>query len=261
MPVISFFKTATKKLITFKVKNAEISSAPIVAQEKHEPMSDRAGWCQLPDGTIFNCGGNNGAVTKSTYLANCASKIIEKKEDMIAEKSLIGQCAYLDGFVYLFGGADASNNPTANSEKYSIRENKLTPIKALDMASSYNTCVQHREGIIITGNNATKVWKYIPELDGVEEYRDITPPGIIVSHKILCKASGKVYLFENSRVSEYDTEWVVINTNGIAVPKNSNLLSYTVRDGDSVYFLLSDNVVYRFNFNTRMISQLETISF
>ena len=100
------------------------------------------------------------------------------------------------------------------------------------------------------------VWKYMPEHDN---YTVIASQGIVNNHKFLCKTSGKVYLFENFRISEYDTEWTVVKT-GNNVP-NASLLSYTVRDGEYVFFLLTNKTIYRFNINTKEVTVVHTLTY
>ena len=249
MPIIAFFKDETKQLWTFNVKTLQASYITISQQDIMEDMPQYAGWCQLPDGTIFYTGGLNGQVSvKSTYLVNCVSNVIEKKANNFTRKDMIGQCAYFNGFVYVFGGGNTSGDLRA-SEKYSISKDEWTQIRALPIPSVHNSTVQHKEGIIIAGYSVTQVWKYMPEHDN---YTVIASPGYVNNHKFLCKASGKVYLFENFRISEYDTEWTVVKT-GITVP-NAALRSYTVRDGEYVFFLLTNKTIYRFNINTKEVT-------
>ena len=120
IPIIAFFKYQTKKLGTFNVKTLQASYTTISQQEIMEDMYQCAGWCQLPDGTIFYNGGFNGPVSvTSTYLVNCVSNIIEKKANNFTPKYAIGQCAYFNGFVYVFGGRNTSGCLNA-SEKSSM---------------------------------------------------------------------------------------------------------------------------------------------
>ena len=86
-----------------------------------------------------------------------------------------------------------------------------------------------------------------------------TSVGLNLSYKILCKAAGKVYLFEAQRLFEYDNDkWT--NIGGTAVP-NNYLLSYFIRDEENVYFLLNDNFVYRFNIQNKKVDKLFSITY
>ena len=91
-----------------------------------------------------------------------------------------------------------------------------------------------------------------------DNYVDTTIALNLDWHKVLCKASGKVYLFEAQRLFEYDNDkWS--NLNIPTVVPNSYLLSYMIRNEENVYFLLSDNFVYRFNIPSKKVKKLYDI--
>ena len=92
-----------------------------------------------------------------------------------------------------------------------------------------------------------------------DNYVDTTIALNLDWHKVLCKASGKVYLFEAQRLFEYDNDkWT--NIGGTVVP-NQYLLSYLIRDDEDIYFVLSDYGIYRFNASSKKLENLYTLNY
>ena len=86
-----------------------------------------------------------------------------------------------------------------------------------------------------------------------------TSVGLNVWNKVLCKASGKVYLFEAQRLFEYDNDkWTNI---GETVVPDQYLLSYLIRDDEDIYFVLSDYGIYRFNASSKKLENLYTLNY
>ena len=169
-------------------------------------------------------------------------------------KSCIGTCTQYKDNIYVFGGKIAPGAANNICERYEISSYKWYAIRPFPVATYNNTSVLYKENIFVTGYNCKTVYSYMIATDS---YVD-TSVGLNLSYKILCKAAGKVYLFEAQRLFEYDNDkWS--NLNIPTVVPNSYLLSYMIRNEENVYFLLSDNFVYRFNIPSKKVKKLYDI--
>ena len=214
-----------------------------------------ASWCQLSDSLVFHYGGHNGAVNNFTYIVNNQQKTVEKRANSNNQRYNIGGCTYYKDFIYVFCGQHPNGSAIAVCEKYDINKNEWAQFNNFPCASVNMTSIQHLNGIAVTGYTSGRVYNYIPEEDKYFEMN--VSAGTY--HKILCKGGGKLFLFESGKLWEYQTEWnVILPTTNIA---NCSLLSYIIRDGENIYFLLSDNGVFRFNFISNKVEKIDTIAF
>lgn len=81
-------------------------------------------------------------------------------------------------------------------------------------------------------------------------------------HKVLCKASRKLYVFENNKLHESSAdnpgEFCVISfSTGVT---NSYLISCTTRFRKDLYFVLFDKKIYKLNLTTKIVSLLRSVT-
>lgn len=105
--IIYKFNTIKEKIDTFQIS------------KKVFPMY--YSWCILPDWTILYSGGcSHNEISKDVFKVNSKYKDIESYPNMILERYMHGM-AYLNGYVYVFGGVSSSGN-TAQCERLRLGE-------------------------------------------------------------------------------------------------------------------------------------------
>lgn len=249
-----FFKSGTKRMVNINVKSMETSSFMVNTPDN---MSMYSAWCPLPDGNVFYACGNNGSINNLVYYVNPTLKTVNKRANAPNGKQYVGVCALFKEDIYMFGGYNTSNQVTNACEKYSLTNNTWAQIQGCPSSMSYGTSLVFRDEIYLTGNNITYIYKYSAENNSYSnQYTSLQSGG----YKVFCQGGGRLYIFENSRLLEYFSEWVCLTTS-TPVSASYYLLSFTVRDGDWIYFLLSDNFIYRFNLIDKKIEKVDQITY
>ena len=118
---IVFFKKGTKTLVRINPNKLKVSTFGVKVDEN---MSYSAGFCQMNDGNIFYCCGDNGAVNNSAYLVNPSQRTVQKLANAIVAKSYIGTCTQYKDNIYVFGGTIATGAATNICERYEISSYK-----------------------------------------------------------------------------------------------------------------------------------------
>jgi hypothetical protein len=219
-------------------------------------MASLAAWCLLPGGDVFYALGHNGGVISYAYIIDPVLKVVTKRTNASNSRYYVGMCGYYNGFVYVFSALNSANGYVNPCEKYSIAENKWTNIAPIPVGIQRVTNATVKNEIWITGNATNAIWKYQIEQNTFSNIYALAGTG----DKVMCAGGGKVYLFENGRLLEFENEWAVVNPT-TTLPTGNFLLSYVLRDGDFYYFILSDNKLYRFNSCTKKVDCLDTITY
>ena len=114
------FKQGTKIMAQVNPKKAENLTVSINVAEN---MSSTPGLCQMNNGNVFYCCGNNGAVNNFAYFVNTSQKTVQKLANSPVAKYCIGPCVQYKNNIYVFGGHNGSV-VIPNSERFEISSNK-----------------------------------------------------------------------------------------------------------------------------------------
>ena len=116
-----YFNQSTKILTQINAIKLKVSTFGVKVDEN---MSYSAGFCQMNDGNIFYCCGDNGAVNNSAYLVNPSQRTVQKLANAAVAKSCIGTCTQYKDNIYVFGGKIAPGAANNICERYEISSYK-----------------------------------------------------------------------------------------------------------------------------------------
>jgi Galactose oxidase, central domain len=249
----NFFSRSSKKLIRFDIPNLEYSKTQVNIETNEGNL---AGWCLLPDKKVFHYGGQVGALSlplNTCNIINPVSKKVERKSNGLVRKYTIGVCQHYNGDVYVFGGSGVVSVLLSDSEKYNLAADTWTSIQPMPLPSDYNSTFLLRKNIFITGYRMG-VYIYNPQTNSyTQSIEDVD------GQKIMIGEGNKLYIIHRKTLIEYvNDSWTKVNSS-INIFADKYLISYPVNYQKWIYFLLSDNKLYRFDISNSSIEIVKKI--
>lgn len=248
-----YFDDNTKKLNIIDVASNKDSSSMYNIEEN---MSMNGSFCRVSQFIIFFYGGCRGGInTDSTYIIDTEQKIAEKKPSW-KTGGYSGACSLYNNNVYVFGG---TNGPIyVTSGKFDINSNAWQNIQPLPSATHCNSTVVLDNNIFITGYNLGIAYVYSIENNSYLSIGSFQS----IWNKIICKASRKLYIFENNKLHEFsaDNPGQISVVNSLTGVPNNFLISFTTRFKKDLYFVLSNKNIYRFNPANKSVSMMRAVT-
>jgi Kelch motif len=249
---ICYFTDNSKRLNTV---NIDFSSVNIDYIGLPESLSSSAGYCMLPNNNLFYYGGafclkgdflfgSKTVYLSSVYIIDIKQKAFIKISENRKPKGSVGQCCLYNYKVYIFGGYN-SDGPIRDVEIFDTLTEVWTNGTELPLALYNASCTAFGDFIFVAGYNIDKCYKY-----NVKNNILIEISGLIKNnYKIVCYGFGKVYLFQNGWIFNYENTksevFKIINKTSM-IP-NYRMIGYSIRNTHYIYFLLEDMGLYRFN--------------
>lgn len=250
-----FFEQNSKRMVKLGVIDGAISKVDLDIEDF---LGIQPGFCRLPQRRVFYCGGllsNFYRPIFSCYVIDPSKNIAEKYPDMPKRKYLVGLCTYQNNCVYVFGGSRTFGIVSSSSEKLNLDTKVWESIADLPEASDYNSSAIIKDTILVTGYRIG-VFSYIPSTNIYQSLLS-TASG----SKMLFSEEDSGFLIHNDSIFEYSNNvWEKVAKNDV-VPDDPYLLSYPIKHGKWVYFLLSNNYLYRFDLFEKTVEQVVLITF
>lgn len=252
-PQISFFTDNSKKLVTINLFSDSDSSYLCNIPEN---LTCYGAFCKISQDTIFYYSGRcSNAYTDISYIIDTNTKILTKLPSWKAN-GYSGLSSRIGDGIYIFGG---HNGSVTHSEayKYDLLSNTWSSIASMPVPTQSNSSVPLNDNILIIGYNLPCIYKY--NLD-TNAYNSL---GFFQGsqHKIICKANGKIFVLEYTKlyesISHNLNQFAIVNS-ATSAP-NSYLISYPVKNGNNLYFVLGDFKIYRLNFQTKAVVMLRAM--
>lgn len=246
-----FFMRNSNTMINIDIGKLVMSKAKV---ELDNCLGSHAGWCRLPSNKIFHYGGQTSNFHKPLnccYVIDTLSNTADKRLDGPVRKYAIGTLAYLDRCVYIFGGASTLGGLVSDSERYDINGNQWTILQPLPTSSDYNTTVVNGMDIVITGYRLG----ILIYLVGKNIYKEEIPNK--EGQKIMFSEGENIYILHSGALLERSNgAWACINKT-THIPDDPYLVSYPVRSGNFIYFLLSNETMYRFDLINKSLERVK----
>jgi hypothetical protein len=165
------------------------------------------------------------------------------------------EASYYAGWVYVFGGNNGF--PLSDCEKYCVADNTWTNVSSLPSASWHNCSVVMENSIFVTGQQLSYVCRYNPDQNTFTSHGNFTRE----SYKLICTANNKLYVFDMKRIYESkDNEMNCFEDIG-PFQKYYWGISYKIRNGNRIYFLLVDGSILKFDIISRSMSVFRKVYF
>ena len=246
-----FFLRKSKTLVNIDVKSLDLTKKEVKIDES---QGSRAGWCRLPGAKIFHCGGQVSTFQQPLnycMIIDLLSNTIQKMQDVPEKKYTIGTCAYLDQYVYVFGGSGVLGALLYESERLDIAANKWTIVQRLPIPSDYNSTVVLDRNILVTG---MRLGVLVYNVDTNKYGEEIAA---VDGHKVMISEGESVYILHaNTLIERCFGRWTCVNEN-IRLPDEESMACYPVKCGAFIYFLLSNNILYRFDIMKKNIEKVK----
>ena len=249
--IMTFFEQHSKSLVTLSIESLELLKTPLNLREK---MGNSAGWCQLPQQKIFHYGGQLSKLRKPLNICciiDPFKKTVEEKANGPALLYKIGQCTYFNNIVYIFGGSTLFSASCSEAYKYDLISDTWGEIAYLPNPSEHNCSVEIGGEIMITGCHLGIVKYQLAEntYATLVEKADGFKVMLTEGERFYLAFGSKLYLGENNK-------WELVGGD-TSLPGDQYLCSYTVRHMSSIYFLLSNNCLYRFNLQSKHFERIK----
>ncbi|OMJ68912.1 hypothetical protein SteCoe_33494 [Stentor coeruleus] len=249
-PQISFFTDNSKKLITINLFSDSDTSYLCNIPEN---LTCFGAFCKISQDAFFYYSGRCGnSYTDISYIIDTNTKILTKLPSW-KTNSYSGLSSYVGNDIYTFGG---HNGSIIHSEahKYNLLSNTWSSVSSMPLPTQSNCSIPLNDSILVVGYNLPGIYRYSWDTNSY------TSLGLFQGsqHKIICKANGKVFVLEYNKLHESISnnlnQFAVVN--GATTVPNSYLISYPVKNGNNLYFVLGDFKIYRLNFQTRAVVML-----
>jgi hypothetical protein len=215
-------------------------------------------FCILQENRFFVSASQANNTSNFTLIIDIENQSITNCAGNDKGKLYSGECSYYENFVYVFGGLQGSSRN--DCEKYNISTNNWINIANLPSASSFNCSVAVGNSIFVVGKQWRFVCRYNPIRNSFSSHGSF--PDIYNDTKRISEFNGKLYIFATQKVYESTnsemTEFSPIEDSWIG---KSDAMSYTIRNGNYIYFLQRDKDIYRFNVMTRITDVLRSVRF
>lgn len=253
--IMVFFQKNSKLLTRINILDLSIDTTEVSIEKS---MGGSAGWCQLPDKKVFHYGGQKSQLLQPV----CTCCIIDPGYKTILIRASgpeplysIGICCYFNNYVYIFGGSTSFSALSMNAYRFDLKQNNWSQLASMPYPSENNISYEHNGVILITGCRIGLA-KYEPSID---KYSVMIEK--IEGHKIMFTEGEKIFLLIQGRlIVKNGGNWEQ-KGNVSAVPESEYLKSYCVRHMLWIYFLLSNNVMYRFNLRNEIFEEVRVMKF
>ncbi|CAG9333362.1 unnamed protein product [Blepharisma stoltei] len=242
---ISCFKPRSTTIITYNLE--DFSLREIKIENLENPPKDTS-MCLLPNGNIFCYGSrNHGIYSGTTFIID---ELYQAKYLVQGISCTFAGLIYLDKFVYAFGGNNGYD--MENVQKYDLIKNEWVSLKPLEIPTAYITCASYFNFIYYSGAGIPGVYQY----DISENCHQNVLPLKDRSKKTIFKGNGRIYVYEKpgflyEQNPEEDMDhWTQIRKSD---RQDLKILSYGVEFGNSVYFILKRNKLFRFDLARKVI--------
>lgn len=248
---VAFFKKDSKTLVVYNVKTNKLEK-----KETKIMLGDRAGWCYLPEGSVFHCGGRVGKNNTGFACIINPNKLTVEPVKSSEEMRNVGQVTYHKGEVYVFGGFNKGSN-LRKAFKYNLLKDNW--IKLADLPSPSEDCssCSYGKSIIVTGFNLQGILEYDRDSNSYSLLADLP-----IEHKIVWSAFGRCFCLAHNAIFETNlmelTTWTSYYQKSIQI-NQKRLLAPTFRRGNDIYILFENRHLYKFNLLSRSFSLLEVI--
>jgi Kelch motif len=249
---LCYFEKNSKNLIKLQVLKDSDLKIPI---NMNDDMDYKAGYCELPKDRFFYYGGYPSTRTDYVYIINAEKNSAVKRPNRKIKHSM--GCCYYNDFVYIFGGY-LNGNYTKDAEKYHIGSDTWKELQMTPEDLEETSIVSSQNKILLVGYRSLNVYVYSISTNSYYSTYVLTEKKC----KFVVNGLGKVYIFENFKLHESDS-YSSINFTHISntIVPNFYLRGYTIRNEYSLYFLLEDWNIYRFNLLTKETCRLRAVKF
>lgn len=249
-----FFLKSSKTLVNLNIQNSNLTKAEV---RLDNALGSNAGWCRLPDNRVFHYGGQKSSFSRPqsyTYIIDIGENDIRRKADGLVKKYNIGPCAYHDNSVYVFGGSSIFS-VVSNSERFNVETNLWTCIEPLPNSSNHNSTVVINDQIYLTGENIGALKYNILENSYSEELLGFD------GCKVIYSEGNNIFISYANRLTEKnDGRWSHF-PQATVVPQDTYLVSYPVKHENFIYFLLSNDYLYKFDIGKKELTKLGLIRY
>jgi hypothetical protein len=217
------------------------------------------GFCELPDGKYFCCGGDSafstGAYSSATYIIDTDALTVQKLEPFTGSKGYIGEVCYFNNAIYVFSGY--RNGVVINDcQKFDLYSYNWRNIAPLPEGTEYSSVVEYKNGILLCGWLAKGVFFYDVNTNS---YLTVDGP-LPRCHKNIFKGNKRIYVIDNGRIFESSDEngsaYKIIGKSTLPDQRN---MSYKIRNRDKFYFVMQDYSIYCFSLATKSTSLLRKV--
>ncbi|CAG9327923.1 unnamed protein product [Blepharisma stoltei] len=245
---IAFFRGGTKKLVRVNLANFSKSEQQLDILENNVSLPHCISMCLLPDKSIF-CYGNDPA--SGTAFILYPTNNIKQLSD--GDPSGNMGAAYHDGFIYLFGGLDASGQAWNKAAKYELSTDKWYKISPLKEALYLISCIAGNYEIAFVGYQSSKIYLYYHKQD---TYNEIHLNFAANTLKVLLQAENRVFLIESSKYI-YESELYQLSnwkTIGVSQISCHCRIAYQFYCNQSCYFMDRDCKIYKFDIKSLQLT-------
>ena len=250
-----FFEKNSRTLNVFDLLDMTGGASTVNLEDS---FGDKAGWCRLPGRKIFQCGGQLSTLyppLSASYIIDVDTRTVSSKPEGPWRKYAVGVCSYLEPFVYVFGGAGLFGSLLSESEKFDLLNETWTSISPLPLPSDYNSSIVKNPFIYITGYQIG-LYKYKIDTDQYSSSFDL-----FVASKVLIEDNGLVFILCEKGVFLVQERNLIRSKKQSLIKEEAVLTSYPVKKGNSVYFLMSDGYLFKFNLTTLDIERLTLLGY
>lgn len=246
-----FFKKDSKTMNVYNLKNNKIEK-----KETQIVMGDRAGWCFLPDGSVFHYGGRLGKENTDFACIINPEKFTIQPVKRNKKMRNAGQVTYFKGEVYVFGGFDKDAS-LGTAFKYNLLKDSWTDLANLPVPSEHCSSCYYGKSIMVTGFDLEGIYEYSCD-SNIYKLRAQLPK----EFNTIFSAFGRCYCICNNSILETNfmetTTWISYLERSVNV-EQKRLLAPTIMRKSEIYLLYENLHLYKFNLKTRKISLLTII--
>ena len=201
-PRIFYFKPRTREFSVIDLKNWSQSKKPF---PKSVGLKDNGSWCELPNSSIFYCGGVQAQTfSAEAYIIEPLNFSIVRLPDMIQPRALCALTCFKRS-VYVFGGYSGTNLNIC--EKFELKREAWSQIASMPIARSAFSVVQYKGCFYMTGDSKD-IDKYNPKTDSFETFTDVLPESS--AYSTLACVDNSLFVFQNAMCCEVNLEKMTI---------------------------------------------------
>ena len=217
-------------------------------------LDSQSGICELPGNKTFFYGGGNNTWSKAVFIFDkTTGKLIRKNDHKTI--AYVGCCCYYKGNVFVFGGMTGVFNYTKDAQKYCLFSDSWTKVCPLPTGFSSVSCVRLFDSILLTGYKASCLYEFCIECNNYRSFGEFKKK----SYKIVIRGWQSIFVIENRKLHEFvSLNGDVIKTDTIVSKRP--LLSYCIKNGTMIYFILDNKEIYKFNLLNREIKLITKFS-
>ena len=220
-----------------------------------DKLSNFGGFCELPNSKFFCYGGYNGGYTDVAYIIDIKNLTGEKRKSSF-KKCAMGVCVHYQGEIYVMGGYQ--KGPKPKSERYTIASDSWANIANVPSETQSNSCILVDTSIYIAGACSSCIHQYSILNNTYKSFGNFS-----TENKVLLQGTNNIYILDSVNLYKSTNLSCTAFTclRSISIIPNKPLISYPVRKDSTIYFLLSNNVIYKFDIVSNQLCPLRRLTF